>query len=403
MYLIFILLNYVIQASTVILVPKEDKLYNFNFFSFNVEHNVENLASIGDFSLYKTNIDNYNKYKNTFDHLFDVEEEQVYKVSPITFVSKGTENENNKILFVQEPGNLEFEVQESVPWHLDRISKRNLPLDGTYAYSEPGSCHRNSDVEIETVVVDTGCDVTHPEFEGRATFLENFTGDNEDYDGNSHGTHCSGIVGSKTYGVCKDAKIFCVKVLDSQGSGSTSGVIAGMNYAFNRHLEKEKKNPKLRTIMSMSLGGGKSLAMNRAVENMVKTSNTFYIAVAAGNENSDACRTSPASARGILTVMAMGRDDQRAYFSNYGKCCSIYGTGVEVKSTIPGGKTAVYSGSSMSTPEIVGTLNHYLDQFPQMNMKQIKEKMLEDATKDTIEGNPKFTPNLMSFVKRQDD
>jgi subtilisin family serine protease len=386
-----------ILASNVILTPKEHQLHTFNFVSFNVEHNIEDLASVGDLTLYRTDSDNYIKYKNTFDNLFDVEEEQVYTVSPVVHDS----SESPDLLFVQEPGNLEFKVQESVPWHLDRLSKRHLPLDGSYTYNTPGSCHRNSDVEIHTYVVDTGVDQSHPEFEGRAEFLENFTGDNQDFDGNSHGTHCSGIIGSKTYGVCKDAKIFGVKVLDSQGSGSTSGVIAGMNYAFNRHLENEKKNPNVRSIISMSLGGGFSAAMNRAVENMVRTSNTFYIAVAAGNEDSDACRTSPASAKGILTVMAMGRDDQRAYFSNYGKCCSIYGTGVEVKSTIPGGKTAVYSGSSMATPEIVGTLNHYLDQFPHMNMRDIKAKMLEDATKDTIEGNPKNTPNLMSYVHRE--
>lgn len=384
-----------VQASSVILVPKEHQLHTFDFNSFNIEHNVKDLASIGDLTLYKTDSDNYLKYKNTFDHLFDVEEEQVYTVNPTLGVS------SPNVLFVQEPGNLEFKVQESVPWHLDRLSKRHLPLDGSYAYNTPGSCHRNSDVEIHTYVVDTGVDQSHPEFEGRAEFLENFTGDNEDYDGNSHGTHCSGIIGSKTYGVCKDAKIFGVKVLDSQGSGSTSGVIAGMNYAFNRHLENEKKNPNVRSIISMSLGGGFSAAMNRAVENMVRTSNTFYIAVAAGNEDSDACRTSPASAKGILTVMAMGRDDQRAYFSNYGKCCSIYGTGIEVKSTIPGGKTAVYSGTSMATPQIVGALNHYIDMYPQMNMKQIMSKMLEDATKDTIEGNPKQTVNLMSYIHRE--
>jgi subtilisin family serine protease len=385
--------------TSLILVPKEHQQFTFNFVSFNTEHNIENLATVGDLSLYKTDSNNYNKYKSTFDHLFDVEEEQVYTVTPAGVLSPNNED----VLFVQEPGNLEFKVRESVPWHLDRLSKRHLPLNGSYAYSQPGSCHRNSDVEIHTYVVDTGVDQSHPEFEGRAEFLENFTGDNEDYDGNSHGTHCSGIIGSKTYGVCKDAKIFGVKVLDSQGSGSTSGVIAGMNYAFNRHLENEKKNPNVRSIISMSLGGGFSAAMNKAVEKMVRTSNTFYIVVAAGNENQDACKTSPASAKGILTVMAMGRDDQRAYFSNYGKCCSIYGTGVEVKSTIPGGKTAVYSGSSMSCPQIVGALNHYLDQFPHMNMKQIKEKMLEDATKDTIEGNPKNTPNLMSYINRQDD
>ena len=176
-----------------------------------------------------------------------------------------------------------------------------------------------------------------------------------------------------------------------------------MNYAFKRHLENEKKNPNVRSIISMSLGGGKSIAMNRAVENMIKNSNTFYIVVAAGNENQDVKSSSPASARGILTVMAMGKDDQRAYFSNFGRTASIYGTGVEIESTIPGGKTAVYSGTSMATPQIVGALNHYLDQFPHMNMKQIKEKMLSDATKNVISGNPKNTPNLMSFIKRQDD
>lgn len=386
-----------VLASNVILTPKEHQQFTFNFISFNAEHNVEDLASVGDLTLYKTNSDNYLKYKNTFDYIFDVEEEQVYTVLPVVHES----SESPDLLFVQEPGNLEFKVQESVSWHLDRLSKRHLPLDGSYAYNTPGSCHRNSDVEIHTYVVDTGVDQSHPEFEGRAEFLENFTGDNEDYDGNSHGTHCSGIIGSKTYGVCKDSKIFGVKVLDSQGSGSTSGVIAGMNYVFNRHLENEKKNPNVRSIISMSLGGGYSMAMNRAVENMVRTSNTFYIVVASGNEDSDACRTSPASAKGILTVMAMGRDDKRAYFSNYGKCCNIYGTGVKVKSTIPGGKTAVYSGSSMACPEVVGVLNHYLDQFPQMNMKQIMSKMLEDATKDTIEGNPKNTPNLMSYIHRK--
>ena len=386
-----------VQGKGVILSPKESHMYSFNYHSFIKEHNVNHLATFGDFVLYKTNMNNYNKYKNTFNHLFDVEEEQVYKVSPIVH-----NHENHNVMFIQEPGKSEFKIQEPVPWHLDRISKRHLPLDGTYPYSEQGSCHKNSEVDIETVVVDTGCDVSHPEFEGRAEFLENFTDDGQNYDGNNHGTHCSGIIASKTYGVCKDAKIKCVKVLAADGSGSTSGVIAGMEYTFKRHLKKEKENPNFRTIMSMSLGGGYSFFMNRAVEKMVKSSDTFYIVVAAGNENSNSCRSSPASAKGIFTVMAMGMDDQRAYFSNHGKCASIYGTGVEVKSTIPGGKTAVYSGTSFSCPTIVGILNHYLDQFPHLNMKEIKEKMLEDATKDTIKGNPQNTPNLMSYLHRED-
>jgi len=394
----YLLSLFSIVSANVILTPKEDQQFTFNFVSFNAEHSVENLASVGDLTIYKTNSDNYVKYKNTFDHLFDVEEEQVYSIPPVTV----HESSNDNLLFVQEPGNLQFKVTEKVPWHLDRISKRHLPLDGTYAYSQRGSCHRNSEVEIETYVVDTGVQ-PHNEFgDNQPIFLENFSGDNVDEDCNSHGTFCLGLVGSKSYGVCKSAKLFAVKVLTCEGSGSTSGVIAGMNYVFNRHIEKEKENPKLRTIMSMSLGGGKSLVMNRVVERMVKISDTFYIAVAAGNENSNACNTSPASARGIFTVNAMGKDDQRAYFSNFGKCTDIYTPGVEILSTVLDNKTAVYSGTSMSTPILVGVMNHYLDMYPHLNMKQLKEKILNDATKQTIEDNPKFTPNLMVFLKRND-
>lgn len=399
-----------------ILIPKEQHLFTFEFGSFAQEHGLDNLASVGDLSLFKTNTDNYQKYKNTFDNLFDIEQEQIYKINPVS--EEGNEqgdkqgDKQGDFVYIQElDGSFSMQLRMSdilsgqdapVPWHLDRISKRHLPLDGNYSYSQPGSCHKNSNVEIHTYVVDTGVDKSHPEFEGRATFLENFTGDNEDFDGNSHGTHCSGIIGSKTYGVCKDAKIFGVKVLDSQGSGSTSGVIAGMDYVFNRHVKNEKVNSNVRSIISMSLGGGKSVAMNRVVEKMVKTSNTFYIVVAAGNENQDIKSSSPASARGILTIMAMGKNDQRAYFSNFGRTASLYSTGVEVKSTIPGGKTAVYSGTSMACPAAVGVLNHYLDMYPELNMERVKAKILEDATKDTIEGNPKNTPNIMLFLKRND-
>lgn len=373
-------------AKTIILTPKQDVSFDFAY-----EHNIELLSKIGDFTLYKTHIDNYNTFSRTFNELFEVEEEQVYTINP-----------HNDIVYVQEPGDNEYKLTSSkLPWHLDRISKKHLPLDNTYPYSESGSCHRNSNVEIHTYVVDTGVDSSHPEFEGRAEFLENFTGDNEDFDGNSHGTHCSGIIGSKTYGVCKDSKIYGIKVLDAQGSGSTSGVIAGMDFAFSRHLANEKKNPNVRSIISMSLGGGYSTAMNRAVENMIKQSNTFYIVVASGNENSDACRTSPASAKGILTVNASGKNDERAYFSNFGKCTDIYTPGVNIKSTIPGGKTAVYSGTSMATPNLVGVLNHYLDENPHLNMKQLKAKILSDATKDTITGNPVNTNNLFVYLNRE--
>lgn len=380
-----------------ILTPKE--FHTVDFSSFTQEHNVNYLASIDDLNIYKTDIDNYNKYKNTFRYLFDVEKEQSYTVNPIVH---NLNEENSFLLFVQEPGKLEFTIEESVPWHLDRLSKRHLPLNGSYAYNTPGSCHKNSNVEIHTYIVDTGVDVNHHEFEGRAKFLENFTDDNKDYDCNSHGTFCSSQIGGLKAGVCKDSKLFAVKVLNCEGSGSTSGVIAGMEYVFKRHLQNEKKNPKVRSIMSMSLGGGKSLAMNRAVEKMVKMSDTFYIVVASGNENQDAKNTSPASARGIFTANAMDKNDQRAYFSNYGSSTDIYSPGVSNYGAVLDNKYAIESGTSFSTPILAGIMNHFLDMYPDLNMKRLKEKILNDATKDTIKGNPKNTPNLMVFLERND-
>ena len=387
-------------ATCNVILTAKNQQFTFNFVSFNNEHNIENLVSIDDIFIYTSTSDNYFKYKKTIDHLFDVEEEQVYSIPNVENIEVYDQSDNT--VFIQE-NELQFKVQETVPWHLDRICKRELPLDRTYSYSEKGSCHRNSNVDIETVVVDTGS-VNHINFgDNQPVFLENFSGDNIDEDCNSHSTHCLGLIGSRSYGVCKDAKLFAVKVLTCEGSGSTSGVIAGMNYVFNRHLEREKDNPKLRTIMSMSLGGGKSLAMNRVVERMVKSSDTFYIAVASGNEDSNACNTSPASARGIFTVNAMNKYDQRAYFSNFGKCTDIYTPGVEILSTVLDNKTAVYSGTSMATPILVGVINHYLDENPHLNMKQLKEKILNDATKNTIDGNPKQTSNLMVFLKRNDE
>lgn len=376
-----------------ILTPKYNLMTLENF---NQEHNIQQFSSVDDSTFYKTDADNYLKYKHTLDYLFEVEEEQVYTVPKI--------NNDNPVVFVQEPNQSEFKIQGSVsvPWHLDRISKRHLPLNGQYPYSKPGMCHKNSDVEIHTYVVDTGCDSKHPELGGRAEFLENFTDDGIDTDANSHGTFCSSQIGGNTAGVCRDAKIYCVKVLDGNGSGSTSGVIAGMQYVFKRHLENSKANPKVRSIMSMSLGGGKSLAMNRAVEMMVKKSNTFYIAVASGNENDNACNTSPASARGIFTVNAMDKNDLRAYFSNFGSCTDIYSPGVDNYGAVLNGRYAIESGTSFSTPIIVGVLNHYIDMYPMMNMQDIKNKVLEDATKDTIIGNPRSTPNLMVFLERKE-
>lgn len=375
-----------VVVNSLILIPKPI-VSILDLDTFNVEHDIQVLASIGDTVIYKTN---NTSYLGTLEQFFDIEQEQVYRVGSIRKSIYNFYEDVDRMLF----GNV------SVPWHLDRISKRHLPLDGKYPYSSKGSCHKNSNVNIETVVVDTGVQ-SHIEFgNNQPTFLENFSGDGKPFDCNSHGTFCSSQIGGLNSGVCKDAQLYAVKVLTCQGSGSTSGVIAGMDYVFKRHIEREKKNPKLRTIMSMSLGGGYSRSMNIVIEKMIKTSDTFYIVVASGNENQSGCNSSPASARGILTANAMDKNDNRAYFSNFGPCTDIYSPGVLNYGAVLDNKYAEESGTSFSTPILAGIMNHVLDENPHFNMKQLKEKILSDATKDIINGNPKNTPNLNVYLKR---
>lgn len=358
------------------------------------EHDLELLASFEDVSFYTTSHDNLMKYRTTLSQFYEIEEDMEIKLEDTEMSYNVDDNYNDNDNVVQVYSNTTESVP--LPWHLGRVINRDLPLSESFPYDK---CHNNKNVDIHTYVIDTGIDVDHPEFEGRATWLANFA-DSEDTDCQSHGTHCAGLIGSKTYGVCKDAKLFAVKVLDCQGSGSTSSVIAGINYAFRRHVEQNSaSNGKVRSIVSMSLGGGFSSALNKAVLSTVKNEH-FYFAAAAGNENSDSCKTSPASVKEIFTVMASDRDDNRAWFSNWGACSDIYSPGVNILSTIPDGKTATYSGTSMACPNLVGVLNHYLDQYPDLNMKKLKQKVLSDSSSGKIIGDKKQTNNYLVFLNR---
>lgn len=399
--IILTMLPIVFTYPNLLLVPRNERsLLTFvDVDAFVQEHNLEKVASFPDFSVYSSSVENYNTFSNTFNEMFHVEEDQEITVqnevcftkSPVECVQECMTSPNPLQCF-QECTGSGSEVQ-SIPWHLSSITNSN-----EWKYNASGSCHSTKEGNIHTYILDTGIDVDHPEFEGRAHWLENFSGDNQDTDCNSHGTHCAGLVGSKTYGSCRDAQLFAVKVLNCEGSGTLSGVIKGIEYTYNRHTSLSKENPNLRSIVSMSLGGGHSRAINNAVESCIKNSESMYFTVAAGNENSKSCNVSPASVKEVITVMAMDSRNERASFSNYDSCSDIYAPGVDVLSTIPGGKSKKYSGSSMSTPIVAGVLNHYLDKYPDMNMKEIKEMLLKGSRKDTIKGNPKNTPNNMVYL-----
>ncbi len=364
-----------------ILLPKDNAFGSFQEGNtIAVEHNLEEVATFDfqDFKLpvYKTDHNNMKKYKHTLSKYFEIEEDATIQID---YKQHNTFDET--------------------AWHLPRVSNK-APSNGKYMYSDKGSCHTNDDLIIDTYIIDTGIDVEHPQFEGRAVWGENFI-DKVQTDCNNHGTHVAGLVGSKDYGVCVDANLIAVKVLDCKGSGSLSGVIKGIEYAFNKHTVKSNKNNNVKSVINMSLGGGFSRILNKAVEKCVESNANFFVVVAAGNENNDACKSSPASVRSILTVMASDKSDNRGWFSNWGACADIYAPGVSILSTIPGGKTAVYSGTSMASPVMAGVLNHYIDMYPKETFQSLKEKIKEMSNKDVITGDKPNTVNDLVYFHRE--
>jgi cerevisin len=264
---------------------------------------------------------------------------------------------------------------------------------------------------VDVYVIDTGTFVDHVDFEGRAHWGKTIP-DDEDKDGNGHGTHCSGTIGGKTYGVAKKAEIYGVKVLNSQGSGTMSDVVKGVEFAAESHIKKVKaakagKDKKFKgSTANMSLGGGASRALDLAVNGAVDAG--LHFAVAAGNDNADSCKYSPAAAEKAVTVGASTLADERAYFSNYGKCNDIFAPGLNIKSTWIGSKYAVntISGTSMASPHIAGLLAYYLSLQPasdsayavaEITPKKLKDNLIKVATKGALSEIPSGTVNLLAW------
>jgi hypothetical protein len=388
MLLLFSQFISLVFAQSYILTPKSSTpsdQYNVLAQQFSLEPLASFESDEQSLYLYTTHHSNIIQHKSIISSYYHIEEDSTISLSNDFSVSLESVSNSSDV---------------EIPWSLDRITKRKLEYDGSYKYSQPGSCHQNPNVVINTYVVDTGIDITHPQFQGRAKWSANFA-DSLDTDCNSHGTHVAGTIGSQNYGVCPDANLFAVKVLDCNGSGSLSGVIKGIEWVFNQHKKQSSQSSKLiKSIINMSLGGGYSYAINKVVEKCL-TNDHFYIVAAAGNENQDACKTSPASAPSVLTVMASDDHDVRAYFSNWGNCADIYGPGVDILSTIPDGKTARYSGTSMSTPLFAGVVNHILDLYPNKNIKQVKKFLIEHGTKNIIHGEKPKTNNELVYLDRE--
>ncbi|KAI8807671.1 peptidase S8/S53 domain-containing protein [Cladochytrium replicatum] len=285
-------------------------------------------------------------------------------------------------------------TQENAPWGISRISQRERLSGDTYTYKYSSYAGAG----VTAYVIDTGVYVEHEEFEGRARWGASIPAEDPTLvDGNGHGTHCAGTIGGASYGVAKAVEIVGVKVLTSQGYGSLSDVIKGIEFAVTDHTSRvaAAKGKKIRSVANMSLGGGRSVAMDEASNAAVDAG--VHLAVAAGNDNWNACYSSPASAAKPITVGATNVNDGMAWFSNYGSCVNIFAPGVDILSTWIGGPTSVayLSGTSMATPHVCGSLALYLSRPKYSSYadspQALQAHIVEDiAEKDSITGIPQW-------------
>ena len=263
--------------------------------------------------------------------------------------------------------------QSNPPWGLDRLDDPELPLDDSYEPTGSGS-------GTSAYILDTGIDPEHPDFGGRASVGFDATG-GDGIDRQGHGTHVAGTIGSESYGVAKETNLVGVKVLGDDGSGSTAGIIEGMDW-----IAQNADGP---SVANMSLGGGYDPALNEAATGLVD--NGVFTAVAAGNESQDAANVSPASADGVYTTAASTIEDGSADFTNFGEVVEGYAPGADIESTVPGGGTDTLSGTSMASPHVAGVAALFLEANSGAAPADVVSG-LEDSSVDAITNAPAGTP-----------
>ena len=294
--------------------------------------------------------------------------------------------EDPRIKFIEEDGIITASTtQNSPPWGLDRIDQRDLPRNDQYTYTPTGA-------GVHAYIIDTGIRTTHSQFGGRAngTGFTSIADGNGTNDCNGHGTHVAGTVGGSTYGVAKGVSLHPVRVLDCQGNGSDSTVIAGVDWVTANHASP--------AVANLSLGGGASTALDTAIQNMINSG--VSTAVAAGNDYGvDACTLSPARVAAAITVGSTTTSDAKSDFSNIGTCLDLFAPGSSILSAWYSSDTATntISGTSMATPHVAGVAALYLQNNQFASPATVRDQIVNTSTTNHLTGIGTGSPNRLLY------
>lgn len=267
-------------------------------------------------------------------------------------------------------------TQYNPPWGLDRIDQRNLPLNSMYNYTATAP-------NVSAYIFDTGIAPSHPDFGGRASNVyDAFGGTGADCNG--HGTHVAGIVGAATFGVAKAVKLRGVRVLDCNGSGSMSGVVAGINWVTANAVKP--------AVANMSIAGGANTTVDTAVNNLANAG-VFVATASSGN----ACNSSPSRAANAYAVASSDITDKAASFAGYGSCVKLYAPGVNIPSTWLSGGVNTISGDSLSAPHVAGCAAKYKATYGDAASSTVGNWITSNATVNVLSNVPAGTPNRLLY------
>ncbi len=329
-----------------------------------------------------------------------VKAEHVYKSAIKGYAARLTPaalaklKKNPNVAYIEKDQVMSINTIQSITpsWGIDRIDQVALPLSSSFTYNATAS-------GVDAYIIDTGILTTHQEFGGRAVGGFSSIGTSTNWtDQNGHGTHVAGTVGGATYGVAKNVNLYAVRVLDGSGSGTTSGVIAGINWAITHHTSRP-------AVANMSLGGGASSSLDAAVQSAVNDG--IVMCVAAGNNSRNASNYSPARVSAAITVGASGayptlgtNYDAYASYSNYGSIVDLFAPGSYITSAwyLSTTATNTISGTSMATPHVTGVAALYKSNNPAASPAAVEAALKSASTKGKITGLPTGTANNLLFT-----